>query len=167
MRRVKHARAVSRLTRPRGFSASPRGGAASRFHVAQNINSVPPRPSNERRFAIFAARNLFSSAVLAVIAFENGAAARYDKTHARSFRAAPPICGDTPLFFLSRSFSLPLPFFRRCLNRDNRSTVRERSREISGKISRIYLHVTEAQSGTDLSVRCTRREVHLTFRLSR
>lgn len=59
-------------------------------------------------------------------------------------------CGDTPLFFLSRSFSLPLPFFRRRLNRDNRSTVRERSREISGKISRIYLHVTEAQSGTDL-----------------
>jgi len=40
MRRVKHALAVSRLTRRRGFTRCSRG-AASRFHVAQNIVRSP------------------------------------------------------------------------------------------------------------------------------
>jgi len=105
---------AARKTRARGFTLDP----APWFHALLTRRSLPLSrcakhhsiPDRQRtafadslRLAIFFPRYSSGSA------FESGAAARYNKTHARSFRAVPPICGDTPLFFSSFSFFF-LPF---------------------------------------------------------
>lgn len=103
-------------------------------------NNIGSPTVNERRLRfLLAARNLIFSSPRypSGIAFESGAAARYDKTHTRSFRAAPPICGDTPLFF-SSFFFFPLSSLLTLPNRNNHDAASVRERDLRENISDLF-----------------------------
>lgn len=94
---------------------------------------------NERRLQFLQFAIIFLPLSLTAI-FVHGAADRYDKTHARSFRAAPPICGDTFSFFFY-SFS-PLSFLLTLSIRDNRNC--KHSRDFWERFIYIQVYVTGA-----------------------